>query len=143
MSGKNKGSFFLAGLLGALAGAVGGLLLAPKSGEETRKDITKLAAEISKKVKIETDETKDRVKDIYGKATQEATDKYNEVKNAVIAKVATIKTTGSEIDKEKYIKVVDDVVDEFKADFMSSKNGAVKIAGYLKKDWEKVKKALA
>ena len=69
---KNHGSFFLAGLLGALAGAVGGLLLAPKSGKATRKDIVKLANEISKKVKTETVETKKRVEEIYGKVTDEA-----------------------------------------------------------------------
>lgn len=139
---KNSGNFFLAGIIGAMAGALGGLLLAPKSGKETRNDIAKLAAEISKQIKTEANETTERVKDVYGKATDEAVSKYNEVKNAVIAKVAQVKTAGEEINKEKYAKVVDDVVAEFKSDFVSSKTGAGKIATYLKKDWEKVKKAL-
>ncbi|MFZ2153420.1 MAG: YtxH domain-containing protein [Microgenomates group bacterium] len=140
---KNKSGFFLAGLIGALAGAVGGLLLAPKSGKETRQDIARLAADISKRIKTETNETKERVKDVFGKATEEATDKYNQVKNAVVGKVATLRTAGENIDKDKYAKVVDDVVAEFKDDFRSSKSGAEKIVGYLKKDWEKLKKALA
>jgi gas vesicle protein len=140
---KNKGSFFLASLMGAVAGAVGGLLLAPQSGKETRKDIIKLANDISNKIKTGAGETKERVEEIFGKVTEEAVAKYNEIKNSVIAKVAALKTAGMEIDKEKYTKVVDDVVAEFKSDFGDTKSGATKIASYLKKDWDKVKKALA
>ena len=140
---KNKGGFFLAGLLGAVAGALGGLLLAPKSGQETRKDIIDLAAKISKNIKTETDETAKRVKDVFGKVTDEATDKYNIVKNTVVGKVASLKTAGEQIDKDKYSKVVENVVSEFKTDFTATKNGATRISDYLKKDWEKVKKALS
>lgn len=140
---KNSGKFFMAGLLGAMAGALGGLLLAPKSGKETREDIAKLALQISRKVKTEADETKARVKDVYGKATDEAIRKYKEVRSAIMSKVATVKTAGTEIDKEKYFKVVDDVVTDFKKDLESTKGGATKIASYFKKDWDKMKKALS
>ena len=140
---KNKGGFFLAGVIGALAGAIGGMLLAPKSGKETRKDIAKLASDISKKIRTETNETKERVKDVFGKVTEEATDKYNEVKNAVVGKVASLRTAGEEMDKDKYGKVVEGVVADFKDDFKATKEGAGKIVNYLKKDWEKLKKALA
>jgi gas vesicle protein len=140
---KNKSGFFLAGIIGALAGAVGGILLAPKSGKETRKDIAKLASEIAKRIKTETSETKERVKDVFGKASEDTVDKYNEIKNAVIGKVASIRTAGEELDKEKYGKVVENVVADFKDDFKSTKTGAEKIIGYLKKDWERMKKALS
>jgi gas vesicle protein len=140
---KQPGSFFLAGLLGAVAGAVGGLLLAPQSGKATRKDIVKLANDISKKIKTESVETKNRVKEVFGNVTDGAVAKYNEIKDAVVAKLAALKTAGTAIDKDKYAKVVDDVVAEFKSDFEDSKSGATKIASYLKKDWDKVKKALA
>jgi len=132
----------LAGLFGAVAGAVGGLLLAPKSGKETREQISKMAAKLAKGVKGEVKETQARLKDIYGNATEEAQRKYEEVRNAVLGKVALLKTTGKEIDKDKYAKVVDDVVADFKTDLASTKDGVGKLAGYLKKDWEKVKKAL-
>lgn len=140
---KNTGKFFLAGILGAVAGAVGGMLLAPKSGKETRADIAKLALEISNNIKTEADETKERVSDIFGKANDEATRKYKEIRSAVVGKVATIKTAGQEIDKEKYAKVVDEVVADFKNDLETTKDGATKLAKYFKKDWEKLKKALA
>lgn len=140
---KNTGKFFLAGLLGAITGAIGGLLLAPQSGEKTRKEIAALAAEIAKRIKNKSAETKEEVKDIFGKYSQEGEEKYKEIKDAVVSKVAAIKTAGENIDKEKYGMVVENVVNEFKGDLASTKNGANKIVTYLKKDWEKIKKALA
>lgn len=134
---------FLAGLFGATAGAVGGLLLAPKSGKETREQISKMAAELANSVKTEVKESQARLKDIYGNTTEEAQRKYEEVRNAVMGKVALLKTTGKEIDRDKYVKVVDEVVVEFKSDVATSKDSAAKLAKYLKNDWEKVKKALA
>jgi len=139
---KNGGKFFLAGVIGALAGAVGGLLLAPQSGKKTRQDIADLALEIGKKVKNKTDETREQVKDIYGKYTEEGKEKYLEIKGAVVSKIAAVKTAGEMIDKEKYGQVVEKVVSEFKDDLATTKNGGTKIINYLKKDWEKIKKAL-
>lgn len=141
--GKAKGSMFWAGLFGAALGAVGGLLLAPQSGRKTREKISSLAKELGKKVSTESKETKGRIKDVFGKVTDEATQKYNEVKNSVIGKVAQVKTAGEKIDKEKYIEVVDGVVSDFRSDLEGAKASVTKIATYLKKDWEKVKKALA
>lgn len=139
---KSTGKFFLAGIIGAVAGAVGGLLMAPKSGKETREDIMNLAMELSKTIKTETVETKARVKEVFGKVTEEAIMKYDEIKNSVVGKVAAVKTAGEEINKEKYSKIVDDVVAEFKGDLDATKTGATKITTYFKKDWEKMKKAL-
>lgn len=133
---------FMAGLLGAIAGAVGGLLLAPQSGKETRRKISKLALELAERIKVEGKDTADRVKDVYGKATEEANRRYEEVRSALLAKVAAVKTAGKEIDKEKYSIIVDEVVNDFRSDLESTRDGAVKMTKYLKKDWEKVKKAL-
>ena len=137
-----QSSFFFAGVLGAIAGAVGGLLLAPQSGKKTRQEIIDLAEEITDRVKTKADETRDQVKDIYGKYTEEGKAKYLEIKEKVAAKVATVKTAGENIDKEKYGKVVEEVVADFKEDLAATKSGITKILNYLKKDWEKVKKAL-
>lgn len=139
---QSKGKFFLAGILGAVAGAIGGLLFAPQSGEETREDIAKLAADISKKVKTEAKETQKRVQEVFGEASETAMVKYNEIKEAVTQKVASVKTAGEDIDKEKYGKIVEGVVEEFKGDLEATKSGATKLIAQLKKDWEKIKKAL-
>lgn len=140
---KNGGKLFAAGIIGALAGALGGLLLAPQSGRKTRQEITNLANELALRIKTKADDTKAQVKDVFGKYSEESKNKYLAVKNAVMAKVAAVKTAGEKIDKEKYSMVVEDVVAEFKDDLSSTKNGSAKLIGYLKKDWEKIKKALA
>lgn len=140
---KQTGKFFLAGLFGALAGAVGGLLLAPQSGKKTRQQIANLAADIALSVKNKADDTRNQVKDIFGKYSEEAKAKYLKIKNGVTNKVAEVKTVSGEINKEKYGKVVEEVVAEFKNDFEATKDGAVKMVNYLKKDWEKIKKAIA
>lgn len=140
---KQTGKFFLAGLFGAVAGAVGGLLLAPQSGKKTRQQIANLAADIALSVKTKADDTKDQVVDIFGKYSEEAKAKYQAIKEGVTNKVAEVKTVTGEINKEKYGKVVEDVVADFKNDFANTKDGATKMVNYLKKDWEKIKKAIA
>jgi gas vesicle protein len=137
-----KRSAFLAGVIGALAGALGGLLLAPKSGKETRKEVVLLANELAKRLKTKADETKLRIKTIFGKYTDEGIEKYNEINSALIAKVAEVKKTGKEIDKEKYEKVVETVVEEFKGDLTATKESVSKLKKYLKSDWLKIKKVL-
>ena len=136
------GKFFLATMFGAVAGVVGGLLLAPKSGKETREEIKKIIAKLGKEVQGTVKDTKEKVTDIFGQVTDTTMAKYKEVKSAVMNKVAEVKTAGKEIDKEKYGMVVEDVVKEFKDDFKETKDGARKMVSYLKKDWIKVKKAL-
>lgn len=51
--------FAIGTTLGAIAGVVSGVLLAPKSGKETREDISKTAKDISENVKIKSIEIKD------------------------------------------------------------------------------------
>lgn len=129
--------------MAAAVGAVGALLLAPKSGKDLRGDIAKLAVKITNAIKTETNVTKKRVEAIFGKASDEAVAKYKEIRDAVTAKVASLKTTGQELDKEKYAKVVDEVVTSFKTDLLGAKGSVKKLSHYLKKDWLKVKKVIA
>ena len=137
-----KGNIFLTGLFGTLIGAVGGLLLAPQSGKKTREDIKKMLSKLNKEVETGVKDTKEKVVEIFGNASDEAVNKYKEIKSAVMKKVAEVKTGGKEIDKDKYSMIVEGVVIDFKDDLKATKNGAVKLVAQLKKDWEKIKKAL-
>ena len=137
-----SGNFFLATVFGAIAGAVGGLLLAPQSGKKTREDLKKMAMNLTKEVQGTVSDTKDKVVEVFGEASEAAMDKYKQIKSAVMTKVVEVKAAGKEIDKEKYAAIVETVVEEFKSDLTATKNGATKLVGQLKKDWEKVKKAL-
>lgn len=137
-----KGSIFLTGLFGTLIGAIGGLLLAPQSGKKTREEIKKIIFKLNKEVETGVKDTKDKVIDIFGNASDEAVAKYKEIKSSVMNRIAEVKTAGKEIDKEKYSTIVEDVVKDFKDDLKSTKNGTVKLITLLKKDWEKIRKAL-
>lgn len=108
-----------------MAGIIGGILLAPKAGKETRDEIVA------------------KIRDIFGIYSEEFRDKYNKVRDAVEKKVLAIRKAGEEIDKDKYGKVVDEVVGEFKSDLTVTKDGVEKLSKYLKKDWEKMRKAIA
>jgi len=140
MGKSNK--FFLATLVGAAAGVVGGLLLAPQSGKKTRQDLKKLAMKLGKEVQGTVKDTKERVKDVFGKVSDEAVLKYKEIKSAAVNKVAEVKAAGKTIDKVKYEEIIKGVVAEYKDDFKQTKDGAMKMVKQLKKDWLKVKKAL-
>jgi gas vesicle protein len=137
-----SGKFFIATMVGAVAGAIGGLLLAPQSGKKTREDLKKMALKLSKEVSGTVKDTKEKVEEVFGKATEETIAKYKEVKSTVVNKVAEVKNAGKDIDKEKYAKIVEGVVGEFKNDFTETKDGAMKMVSLLKKDWLKIKKAL-
>ncbi|HEX8923831.1 MAG TPA: YtxH domain-containing protein [Patescibacteria group bacterium] len=139
---KSNGKLLFAGIIGALAGALGGLLLAPQSGKETRDEIAKLAKDLANKIKTEADETRERVKEVFGSASSSAMAKYSEVRQAVVDKVAAVKTAGQDIDKDKYQMIVDDVVAEYKDDLDITKEAMTKLSNQFKKDWTKIKKAV-
>lgn len=46
-----NGKFFLGAVLGAIAGTIAGVVIAPKSGEETRKDLKKAGDQAVDKAK--------------------------------------------------------------------------------------------
>lgn len=117
MSSNGTESFFKGLLLGSVAGVVAGILLAPKSGEETREDIKKLALEL-----------KEKAVDIYSSASKE-----------IEKKIAQIKKAGGKIDESKYKALVDEVVEEFKQDAVVTTSVAKELSRQLKADWNMFK----
>ena len=113
-------SFVMGLTVGAAAGAVAGILLAPKSGEATRKEL----AQFSKELGIKAEEF------------------YTNAKDMVEKKVRALKRLGTKIDKEKYITLVSEVVDEIKKDGKVTARVAQEIGDHLKSDWEITKNTL-
>ncbi len=139
---NKKGKFFLAGIIGAIVGGISGLLFAPQSGKKTREDMALLAKNIADQIKGSAADTQKRVKEVFGQVTDSANQTYRKIQSSLSSKIASLKTAGKLIDKDKYGQIVDDVVAEFKTDLQATKDGAKKMADQLKKDWVKVKKAL-
>ena len=137
-----KSGKFLATLMGATIGVIGGLLFAPQSGKKTRDNLKKMLMKLTNEVEGTVKDTKEKVEEVFGEATEEAMNKYKKIKSAVMDKVADVKTAGKEIDREKYMMIVEDVLDEFKSDLNVTKTGTAKLMTQLKKDWEKIKKVL-
>jgi gas vesicle protein len=113
----NTESFFKGLLVGTVAGAIAGILLAPKSGEETREDIKKLAIDL-----------KDKAEDLYTKAKKE-----------VEKKIVQVKRAGEKIDEGKYKSLVSEVVEEFKQDTGVTSSVAKRLSEQLRADWSMVK----
>ena len=125
MAEKNKGNVagkVAAGVaVGTLVGAAAGVLLAPKSGKETREDIKKLAKK-----------TKDQSIKLFEKAKKE-----------VEKKLMNVKKAGKKIDGEEYKKIVAEIVDSFKDSGEVTSEAAKKLGEQLKEDWGRVKKQIA
>ena len=52
---NGSAKFWLGAVLGAIAGTVAGIVIAPKSGEETRKDIAEVSKKLSKNTRSRFD----------------------------------------------------------------------------------------
>ncbi|WKZ31024.1 MAG: YtxH domain-containing protein [Candidatus Dojkabacteria bacterium] len=119
--GKNAGATFLKGaLVGAVAGATAGILFAPKSGKETREDIKKAAAKLSK----------------------EAQEFYVNARTMLEKKMKALEKLGKSIDKEKYMALVEEVMAELKKNKTIDPKVASEVGQQLGADWTKLQKAL-
>jgi gas vesicle protein len=121
MSNNSTESFFKGLIVGALGGAIAGILLAPKPGEETREDIKKLAVDLKEK----------------------AVDTYEKARAEVEKKIEQVKKAGEKIDEGKYKRIVAEVVDEFKRDAKVTSSAAKQLGEQLSGDWEMVKREVA
>ncbi len=83
------GLVFLSFVVGGIVGGVLGLLFAPKSGKETREDISEAAAELKKEAEKFSKEAKDRI------------DGFVEESKGVISKLSATDAKEKEKAKEK------------------------------------------
>lgn len=67
-TGQTTGLMFLSFVAGAIVGSVLGILFAPKSGAETRKDLAKFAADAKKETERITKAAVDRIEQVVDEA---------------------------------------------------------------------------
>ncbi len=121
MPEQAKKSFLKGAVLGAIGGAISGILLAPKSGKQTREDIKKLAEDLG-----------DKAEEVYLNAQKE-----------LKTKIENIKKAGEQIDEEKYKVLVSEVVRNLRTNQEITEKSAEKLGILLRNDWELVKKQLS
>ena len=117
---SSSDDFFKGLLFGTVVGVTAGILLAPKSGAETRADIKRFA-----------EETGDKAEKMYRKA-----------KRQLSKKVADLKEAGENIDWDGYKKLVEKVVSEVKKDGEVTSEVAKEIGEKLNDDWKEIKGAV-
>ena len=117
---SSSDDFFKGLLFGAVVGVTAGILLAPKSGLETREDIKKFSTDVQ-----------DKAQELYYSAKKDLEKKMKELKAA-----------GKRIDVDAYKKLVGKVVDELKNDSDVASSTAKKIGEQLNDDWNEIKSAV-
>jgi len=112
--------FFKGLLFGTVVGVTAGILLAPKSGTETREDIKKFAQE----------------------GVDNAEIYYKKTRKQLERKIRDLKEAGNNIDLEGYKKLVTKVVEEIKSDGEVTSDIAKKIGMKLNDDWNEIKSSI-
>lgn len=69
---NNGRKWALSALIAAVAGYIGGILTAPKSGKETREDIADKAIDIKNDTRVELENLQDDISDLLAKAKAKA-----------------------------------------------------------------------
>ncbi|MEN9328716.1 MAG: YtxH-like protein [Candidatus Parcubacteria bacterium] len=100
-----KSKFGIGLFIGAVAGVLTGLLVAPKAGKKTREELAKKLKQLRKSV--EDGELPERVKEVFGDVSDESIRLYKNAKKNLIKKLDEI---SDDIDFEKYKKIVTDVI---------------------------------
>ena len=137
MADNKKNSFFGLGiLLGTVIGGLTAFFLSPSSGKENREEVAKKVKELKRL--LQEHELDKKVKEIFGEVTEEAKKFYFNTKDKVIEKVAELKGKVSEIDKEKYAKLVESVVHELKKEAKYTEKILEKLEKNLAEDWKKI-----
>ena len=139
MADKKSSGFGIGLVLGAVGGALAGLFLAPKSGKAMRKDAQKKYKELGKLLKDK--EVDKKIKEIYGKVTVEGKKLYLEVKEELMVALANLKDSIEDIDRDTYVKKVEEVVKNLKKTSAESADTVKKLKEELVKDWEKLEKS--
>jgi gas vesicle protein len=89
---SNSGFAFIAGLfVGAAIGAIGGLLFAPETGEDTRKKVAEKSKEIADDLYDKFDELKESVTDVLEDVKQGTAEVLEDVKQGTTEVIEDVK----------------------------------------------------
>jgi len=130
MSDK-KSKFGIGVAIGALLGGVAAFFLSPRSGPENRAMAKKKIDELITLLKEKS--LKEIAIDIYGKATDEGTRLYEKASVELGNRLSEVRKSVSEIDKEKYEDLVNEVLGRLKQEKDATQERLAKLQDYFMK----------
>ncbi len=83
VDGNGIGKIVIVFLAGGVAGALSGLLLAPRSGAETRQKIKKVSSDAGDKVKETFEEAKSEVVNLFSRGKKKVEDMKTEIQDKI------------------------------------------------------------
>ncbi len=133
----DKKTDFKTGILfGAVLGGLAAFFLAPKSGKENREMAKKKFSQLKKM--MEDKSIDEIVTEIYGKASDEGKKLYVKARKDLDQRLDEMNNTLGEIDKKKYMLLVDDVMEHVQGEAEATKDRVAKLQEYLMKRWDRV-----
>lgn len=81
-----------------------------------------------------------RIKEIFGKTSDELTSVYQETKEKVVSELGMLKTSLEDIDKQRYIGLVTDIVAQLRSDSRLSGEQLEALTQALTDDYSKIKR---
>lgn len=135
---NNKKGLGLGILIGTVVGGIAALFLSPKSGKQNRKLVAQKVNKLRKLLQDKDFEKK--VKEIFGKVTEESKNIYIQAKEWLVEELAEMKETIENIDQEKYKKAVDQVMKKVQTEVKKDVKELDKLKKQLMKEWGKLKK---
>lgn len=121
-------------IMGTIIGGITAFFLSPKSGKENREEVLKKVKGLEEWLKEKEVDVK--LKEIYGEATEEGRKLFEFVRKEIIMLMGDVKERIEDFDKEKYEKMINDVMDRAKKETKTTVQKLEKMKNHLLKQWQ-------
>lgn len=104
---SNESNFLTGIVVGAIVGAAAGILLAPDSGEETRKKIAEKTSDLKEGLESKFQDVSEKIKNLENEALSEFKNKFYDVKGKIKDKYAHLSDKVDEVENDLLSKYKD------------------------------------
>ncbi len=136
---SNAGKKVFGAAFAAAIGAIAGLLFAPKSGKQMRKDLAKQATTLKKNIQEKSSEIQEKVYSTFENAEDQLEKHYAELKAQVLAAIEQLDSK-VKLTEKKYQAIVDEVIALYSEGKEWTKDMIDDLTKRLKKEWNKFNK---
>lgn len=141
MKNQEKSSKFGLGMIvGLISGALAGLFLAPKSGRRLRANVLKKARQIRKQ--LEDTNVDEVINEIFENVSEQSRTLFFQIKDTISVQLAELQESVENIDKEKYLRVVRSVLDQFREKKELTEDQIERVKRHLEEDFVKLNQKL-